>query len=49
MRLLLMKFMIWSFGCAKLLPNQHQARLETTPGGGNRNGDFHDYQWNYGV
>jgi len=33
MRLLLMKFMIWSFGCAKLLPNQHQARLETTPGG----------------
>ena len=31
--------MIWSFGCAKLLPNQYQARLETTPGGGNRNGD----------
>lgn len=33
MRLLLLTFMIWSFGCAKLLPNQHQARLETTPGG----------------
>jgi len=33
MRLLLMTFMIWSFGCAKLLANQHQVKLDATPGG----------------